>query len=158
MLFYHAEKFFGRHLKRDRNILISIHHDHIIFLVFCLQISTSIISCHFYIIRQGKIFPGKVGDFFINLHTFHLHITKIFFTLCRIGTGSHTKNQHIHIFCFFLWHHQRCCHSIIVIHSGQSIFFHIDRLHAKQYVCGQNHLSVIFRHLQIIVNRLSFVS
>ena len=157
MIFYHIEKFYRRHLERDCDILISIHHNDVILFINRLQISSSIIGCDRHILRQRKIFSGKVCDLLINLHSFDCHIAKILSALCRISSGSHAKDQYLHIRGCFVRNHKRRCHRVIIVHTGQTALFHVHRLHSEKDICGKYHTLVCLRHLQIVVNRFPFV-
>ena len=158
MIFDHREEFHRRHLERNGDVLIGIHHDDIIGGLHRLQKSPAVIGGHLHIFRQGKVFAGELCDFFIDLHALDIHITEVFPALGRIGSGSHAEDQHIHILYRFVRHHEGSRHGIVIVHTGQSALFHIEGLDTEQHVGGQNHLSVRLRHLQIIVDGLAFVS
>ena len=77
MVPHHGKKLSGRHLKGNRNILISVYHDHIVFLLVYIQIGPPVISNHLHRFRQSKIFSGQVCDLLVDLHPFHLCMGKI---------------------------------------------------------------------------------
>ena len=157
MIFDHGKEFHGRHLERNGDVLIGIHHDDIIGGIHRLQKSPAVIGGHLHILRQGKIFSRQLRDLFVDLHALDIHIAEIFPALGRIGSGSHTKDQYIHVLYRFIRHHKGRRHGIVIIHAGKSPFFHIEGLDTEQHVGGQDHLSVRLRYLQIIIDGLSFV-
>ncbi len=157
MFLYHPEKFHGRHLKRNRNILIGIHHNYVIFLIHRLQIGPSVISGYFDRIRQGKVHFCQIRYLLVDFHAFHGCVSKIVHTLFRIGSCSHPQYKDIGVFLLIHPCHYRSGKGIIIIHPCQGIPFFHDRLHAEQYIGGENHAVVCFLYLQIIIDGLPFI-
>ena len=157
VLLYHGKKLHGRHLERYGNILISIHHDHVILFTDRIQICSSVIGCDFHILRQFKVLSGKLRDLLINLYPFNGRIVKIPLTLGSIGPGSVSKDQDIHSVLFLHTSHIRGSHGIIIIHTGQPFILQVHRLHAEQNIGRKHYFPVIFINLQIIINGLSLI-
>ena len=134
MILHQREKFQGRHLKGDRDILVGIHHDHIIFVIDGLQIGPPVVGRHPDIFGQIKIDARQIGDLLVDLHPFHHHIFKIFPALVGVGTGTHPQDQHFRFFFVRRIRHQRRCQRVIIIHAGKPVLLHFDGLHPKQYV------------------------
>ncbi len=146
------KKFHRGHLERDRDILIGVHHDHVIFPSGCLQIGSSVVSRHLHGVRERKIFQRKICDSAVNFHAFHGRIVKIFYTLLRVGPGSHAEYKD---FCRIFFRdagHERSGQRVIIVHAGQGIVFCHDGLHTEENIGGENHAAVCFPDLQIIVN------
>ena len=157
MLFHHGKKFHGRHLERNGDVLIGIHHNHIIGFLVRIKVSPAVVGGNLYAVGQCEVLAGQLRNFSINFHTFYGHLPIVFFTLCGICAGSHSQNEHFHIGKLFVLHHQRRRHGVVVIHTRKPVLFHINGLHTEQNVGGQNHTSVVFLYLQVVVNGLSFI-
>ena len=125
------KKFHRRHLKRNRDILIGIHHDHIIFFINSLQISPAVISRHLHFLRQIKIGSRQIGDLLVYLHAFHRYPVKIFHALMSIGPCSHPQDQHLRLIFFQRIRHQGRRQRIIIIHAGKPVLFHFNGLHPE---------------------------
>ena len=121
VVFYKCKKLHGRHLKGDCNILISIYHNHIIFMIRCLQICTPVIIRYRNVRRKREIVSCKRGDLFINLHAFRLDIWKIPHTLGCKCPGAHAKHKHVHRILFIDACHKRRRQRIVIIHPGQAV-------------------------------------
>ena len=136
MRFHKHEKFHRGHLKGNGDVLVSVHHDHIVLLVHRIQECPAVIGGHRHVLRQMEVFPGQRRDFFINLHALDIHIAVVFPALGGIGAGPHAKYQHLTVLRGLLCHHQRGGHGIIIIHARKPLFLHIDGLDAKEHIGG----------------------
>ena len=131
-----CKKFHGRHLERNRNILIGIHHNHIIRFVGYIQVSTSVIRNDLYFFGHLKIHFRQFCDFFIDFYARDDGMIKIPDTLGGKCPGSVAKNKYPQVFLFHSPRHQRRRQGIIIIHACEAVVFFADRLHAEQHVCG----------------------
>ena len=155
MAFYQCEELRRGHLKRNGDILIGIHQNHIIFCAAGVQKSSAVIFDNRNICRKIKIFFSQVCDRCIDLHSLNGARRKVCPALPGIGAGAVTKHQDRRGIA--LSTHKRGSESIVIVHAGKTSVLHLDRLYAKKHICGENYLTLILPNLQIIVNRLAFI-
>ena len=154
MAFHLAEKFNRGHLKRDGDILVGVHHDHIIGFLRGCQIGSAILHCHFHTVRQPEIVRCDIRYLLINLCPLDFGSRKIPVTV--IGKGTAPKPQYHHVVIFFCVNacHHRGCQRIVIIHACQFPVLRLDGLHAEKHIGGQNRLVFTVFYLQIIIDGL----
>ena len=154
---HQREKLKRGHLKGNGDILIGIHHDHIILLVHRVQKSPAVIGEHRHILRQIKILSGQLCDFLVYLHSLQRHSPVILPALHRICTRAHTQNQSLTLLWCLSLHHQRRRHGIVIVHPCEPLILHVYGLHAEKHVGGEDHAAGALLNLQIIVDRLPLI-
>ena len=92
MLLHQSKKLQRRHLKGYGNVLVGIHHNHVILSVNHIQVCPPVIGCDFYFLRHLKILFCQFRDFPVNLHPFHTGMGKISFALP--GKGPRPVSKH----------------------------------------------------------------
>ena len=157
MLLHQCEELHRGHLEGDGDVLIGVHHDHIIFLLHCVQEGPAVIGGHGHVLRQVEILPGKGRDLLIDLHALDFHVPIVLPALCGIGAGAHAQNQYPTVLRLLSLHHQRRGHGVIIVHAREPLLLHIDGLDSEEHVGGKYDAPVIFLHLEIIVDRLPLV-
>ena len=160
MVFYQSEKFSRTHLKGYGNILVSVDHDHVVFVFIHIQEGPAVIGFNRNLFGKRKVPVRKIRDLLVDLHAFHVRSRKIIQGLLGKGSRSHSKDQAAASFLLPCICHP--CHHvgrqrIIVIHSRQAVVFHAYRLHADHHVGGKRGITLRVLHLQIVVDRFSLV-
>ena len=146
-----------RHLEWNRNILVGVHHDHIILLVDDIQIGASVIGNDRNVLGKMKIAVGKIGNLLIDLDTGEMNSFKIPSALCGEGSGSHSEDKCVDGLLFHQPGHHRSSHCVVVIGTGQVTLLLVNRLYPEQNVCGKGNLIIVLIHLKVVVNRFPLV-
>ena len=145
----HESEEFGRgHLKGDRDVLVGVDHDHVIFFLDRLDIGAAIVFRDLDAVRKVKILFRETRDLAVDLHAFHRRAGKIACALGRESAGAVAEDEYRRR---FLLRHDRRGQGVVVVEAGESAFLHGHGLYTEQHVGGEDDLIGILAHLQIVV-------
>ena len=97
VLAHHGEELHGGHLEGNGDVLIGIHHDHIIFSLIRFKIRPAVVCDDRNILRKCEVFMGEIGYGFVYLHSSDIASWKVPGTLGGKCSGAHSENEYIHI-------------------------------------------------------------